>query len=215
MIKVKICGITNEKDAFKAIDLGVSALGFIFYTKSPRYIPPVKASDIINSLPPFVNKVGVFVNMNIPGILAIIKKAGLSSVQLHGDETPEYCYELNAITSIPIIKAFRIKDKTSLSKISDYRHSISAVLLDTFRDEYYGGTGEIFNWNLLKALEKYEKPIILSGGLNHQNIEEAYLKIIPYAFDFNSGLEISPGIKDHYKMEMLFKKIEELQKKAL
>lgn len=205
MKRVKVCGITNIDDAICSIKNGAFALGFIFHTESPRYIPPVKAANIVKEMPPFVGRVGVFVNMNMQGILAIVKRVGLSAIQLHGDETPEFCFELRAVSSIPIIKAFRIKDYTSLQAIENYTYAVNAILFDTYSKLEYGGTGKTFDWNLINNIKKYEKPIILSGGLNNKNILEAYNSIKPYALDVNSGVEISAGYKDHEKLEALFK----------
>lgn len=207
MARVKICGITNIDDAMKAAELGAYALGFIFYRESPRYIPPVKAAAIVKQLPPFVGRVGVFVNMNLQGVLEIIKRAGLSAVQLHGNETHEFCYQLHAISSIPIIKVFRIQDESSFYKIENFGYAINAILLDTYKDDTYGGTGETFNWRLADLAKKAEKPVILSGGLNTANVVEAFKSVKPYAIDINSGIEISPGIKDHYMMKSLFDKL--------
>ena len=211
MYRVKICGITNEEDALSAIEKGAFAIGFIFYPKSPRYIPPVKASQIIRKIPPFIGRVGVFVNMDIRGIFEIMKRVGLSAVQLHGDESPEFCYELKTLSSIPIIKVFRIKDESSLNNIKKYSYTVNAILLDTHKDKVYGGTGETFDWNLAKKARNYNIPLILSGGLNPQNIKEAYDIVKPYAFDVNSGIELTPGIKDHTKMDLFFRKLHQAE----
>lgn len=208
MKKIKICGITREEDAYYAASQGASALGFIFYRQSPRYIPPVKASNIVKNLPPFVARVGVFVDMNLQGILNIIRRVGLSIVQLHGFESHEFCYELKTISSIPIIKAFRVKDATSLDGIKDYCYAINAILLDTHKEDLHGGTGKSFDWEIASQAHKYNKPIILSGGLNADNIMAAYKQVNPYALDVNSGVEISPGIKDHNKIKALFNNLE-------
>ena len=205
MKRVKICGITNTDDALCSIKNGAFALGFIFHTQSPRYIPPVKASNIVKDLPPFVTRVGVFVDMNLQGILAIVKRVGLSAIQLHGDETPEFCFELRAVSSIPIIKAFRIKDSSSIQNIDKYTYAVNAILLDSYSKQEHGGTGKTFNWDIANLLKKLDKPIILSGGLKKKNIVEAYNSVKPYALDVNSGVEISPGFKDHEKIESLFK----------
>ncbi|MGD9580812.1 MAG: phosphoribosylanthranilate isomerase [Vampirovibrionia bacterium] len=207
MKRVKVCGITNIDDALCAVKYGSFALGFIFHTESPRYIPPVKAANIVKELPPMVSRIGVFVDMNLQGILAIVKRVGLSAIQLHGNETPDFCFELRAVSSIPIIKAFRVKDLASLQNVDKYYYAINAALFDTYSSKEYGGTGKTFQWDLLKTLKGFDKPIILSGGLNDKNILEAYNKVKPYALDVNSGIEISPGYKDHEKIESLFKSL--------
>lgn len=210
MHRVKICGITNKDDANAAVQYGASALGFIFYRKSPRYIPPVKAGDIVKDLPPFVDRVGVFVDMNLQGLIAINRRVGLSAVQLHGKESPEYCFELKTISSIPIIKVVRVKDESSIKNLDKYIYAVNAFLFDTYKKGQYGGTGETFDWNLIKKLSDLGKPIILSGGLTPDNAVEAYQTANPYALDVNSGIEITPGLKDHAKMRFLFQRLNKL-----
>lgn len=210
MIRVKICGITRKEDADIAINEGASALGFIFFRHSQRYIPPVKASNIVKNLPPFVDRVGVFVDMNLQGIINIIRKVGLSAVQLHGSEGPQFCYDLKHISSIPIIKAFRVSDRLSISQIDKYRHCANAILLDTYDSELKGGTGKTFSWELAKEAQHYGLPIILSGGLNSENVKEVYNYLTPYALDVNSGVEVAPGVKDHFKIKDFFNVIKAL-----
>jgi phosphoribosylanthranilate isomerase len=209
MTRVKICGITRKEDALYAIEKGACALGFIFYLKSERYIPPVKASKIVSDLPPFVDRVGVFVDMNPEGIINIVRKMGLSAVQLHGHESPEFCYELKCISSIPIIKAFRVRDEGIILKIEKYLYSVNAILLDTYQKDQLGGTGKTFNWDIAKKVSNLGKPVILSGGLTPENIKEANKTVKPYALDVNSGIEISPGIKDHNRINALFERLSE------
>jgi phosphoribosylanthranilate isomerase len=207
MVKVKICGIKNQEDALCAIEYGASALGFIFYRQSDRYVPPVKASNIVKDLPPFVDRVGVFVDMNLQGIINIIRRVGLSAIQLHGHESHEFCYELKCVTSIPVIKAFRVHNEESLDRIQKYLYCINAIHLDTYSKDLMGGTGKTFNWDLALRVKKYDKPIILSGGLSPDNVIQAYQHVRPYALDVNSGVEVSPGMKDHTKIKLLFSKL--------
>jgi len=198
MMKVKICGITNHRDASMAVELGVDALGFIF-AQSPRQIDPEKARAIISSLPPFVQTVGVFVNEAPAKITEVVRFCGLDMIQLHGDESPDVCSEFMPRT----IKAFRLKDESSLESIKPYLGKVRALLFDTYSEEKRGGTGKTFDWGLAVKGKELGVPIILSGGLSPSNIEDAISTVKPYAVDVNSGVEESPGIKDHHLMKQL------------
>lgn len=189
MIKVKICGITNIRDAVAAVDFGADAIGFVFYDKSPRYITPGVAAEIIKNLPPFVTTVGVFVDETEPGINRIREAAGFDIVQLHGSEPPEM-----ALLWPKVIKAFRMRDFVDLEPLSKFK--VSAFLLDAFAEESFGGTGKLFNWEIAVEARHFGK-IILSGGLNPENIESAVRKVAPFAVDVSSGVEASKGKKDH------------------
>ncbi len=203
MVKIKICGITNYDDAAMAASLGADALGFIFAPASPRKIEPVTAAEIIRRLPPLIKSVGVFVNEDIDVINDITKFCGLDCIQLHGDETPERCESL-----MPgIIKAVRVKDDTDTSQLQIYRRKVSALLLDTYSDRISGGTGKTFNWDKAVEINTLGIPVILAGGLTPSNIKEAIIKVRPYGIDINSGIEKSPGKKDHRLMKELFEEI--------
>lgn len=204
--RLKICGITRLEDALLAASLGAHALGFIFYPKSPRYIAPQQAREIIKKLPPFVQTVGVFVNEMGEKIKDIVKFCGLDLIQLHGDEPPAFCEDLG----LPCIKAFRIKDESSLNLLASYKNKVKGFLLDTYKKGQAGGTGETFNWELVLQAKKYSTPIILAGGLNPANVEVAIKTAQPYALDVNSGIESAPGIKDRSLMEELFKRWQEI-----
>ena len=141
-IRIKICGITRLEDAQKAVELGIDALGFNFYTGSPRYISPKKAKEISLQLPPFVSLVGVFVNENLEVIQEIAKFSFLDAVQLHGEETPEFAEALD----LPVIKAFRIKDRESITQVKGFVGKVKAFLLDAYMKGKKGGTGKIFNF---------------------------------------------------------------------
>lgn len=206
MIYIKVCGITNKEDALKAAELKVNALGFIF-AQSPRKIKPNEAKKIIKELPLFIFSVGVFVNEKIDVVEKIIDTCSLNILQFHGQENPSYCsYFKKKFKQQKIIKVFSIEDKNSLNNISLYSGKIDAILLDTFIQGKSGGTGKTFDWNIALLAKKYGQ-IILSGGLNSDNIKTAIKKVSPYAIDVNSGIEKSPGIKDHQKMEKFIKKI--------
>ena len=191
MVRAKICGITNREDARWAVDCGADALGFIFYEKSPRCIAPEKAAEIICDLPPFVTPVGVFVNAT--HIDATVKLAGLRAIQLHGDEPPEACLG----HEVPVIRALRVgSDFDALTLRSYPAHTF---LLDTARAGAYGGTGETFDWAKAVDAKVYGR-IILSGGLNTDNVREAIERVAPYAVDTSSGVESEPGKKDRKKV---------------
>ena len=202
-IRVKFCGITEREDALGAVNLGADALGFIF-APSPRRILPEKARRIINALPPLVKTVGVFVNEKVALIREHINYCGLDLVQLHGDESPEICRELLPFT----IKAFRIKDESSLQTIGDYHASVRALLLDTYCEDKAGGTGKVFDWQLAVKIKETGIPVILSGGLGPSNIEAAIRVVKPYAVDVNSGVEERPGKKSYRMMKELMENIQ-------
>ena len=191
MTRVKICGITNLNDAQMAVNAGASALGFIFDKKSPRYVSPSKVRPIVEALPPFVTPVGVFVNCSEHAVRDICRLARVATVQFHGEESPGYCKRFN---HFKIIKAFRVSDVFDFKSVLQYK--VDAYLFDTFQEETPGGTGKTFNWDLLKNY-KFDKPVILSGGLNPENVRQAVETVRPYAVDVSSGVEKSPGVKSY------------------
>jgi phosphoribosylanthranilate isomerase len=202
MVKIKICGITNLEDALLAAELGADALGFIFYAKSPRHVDPEAAREIIVQLPPFVAAVGVFVDEAAAVVQELAAKVGLDWVQLHGQESPEYCRSLGR----KVIKGFRIQDENSLSRLADYHGAAQALLLDTYKKGQVGGTGEIFDWHLARKAKKYGY-IILAGGLTSDNVAQAIATAGPAAVDAASGVEAAPGKKDTEKMRAFFKAV--------
>ena len=198
MIYIKICGITEVDDAVKIAELGVNALGFIFYPKSERYISPDKAKEIIDCLPPFINTVGVFVNEKKECVFDVLNRCPIDILQFHGDETPEYCGQFNR----RIIKAFRVNKDFSFDGF--FKFPASAFLLDSLVTGEYGGTGVVFDWDVAVKAKKYGK-IILSGGLNPENLSSAVAKVNPYGVDISSGVEIKPGKKDISKVKEIVK----------
>ncbi len=203
MIKVKICGIKRLTDALLAAELGASAVGFIFYPKSPRYISPERASQISQALPPFLLRVGVFVNESPEKIRHIRKQVGLDLIQLHGEEDPLFCRQF-----FPrVFKAFRIKGSQDLKQIASYRGCVGGILLDTFSRGIPGGTGKTFDWRLACEAQKFGLPLILAGGLGPGNVLEAIRMVKPYGIDVNSGVEIAPGIKHPALLRELFRKL--------
>ena len=199
MIPTKICGITNLVDAKVAVENGASAIGFIFYEKSPRAISIENAKSISKQLSYSVGRVGVFVNQNKDFIDKTISEVQLNMIQLHGDESSNFCNQFD----VPVFKAVRIKNEASLSVMDQY--NVAGFLLDTFSNQQYGGTGETFDWSLIN--EQIDTPIILSGGLNPDNILDAIDSVNPAAIDVNSGVELSPGKKDHQKINLLFENL--------
>ena len=199
MIPTKICGITNLSDAQAAAVHGASAIGFIFYEKSSRAISIEDAKFISGHLSNDISKVGVFVNHDKAFIEEAIHSVSLNIIQLHGDESANFCNQFE----VPVLKAVRIKNEASLSVMDQY--NVAGFLLDTFSNQQYGGTGETFDWSLIN--EQIDTPIILSGGLNPDNILDAIDSVNPAAIDVNSGVELSPGKKDHQKINLLFENL--------
>ena len=196
MAKVKICGITNSEDALLSVRSGCDALGFVFYKKSPRYIPPEKAAQIIKRLPSEVIKIGVFANSREKTIRWIAQLCRLDALQFHGSESPEFCRRFK---DKKIIKAFRVKDKSSLKNILKYK--VFAFLFDAFSWSRIGGTGKKFNWDFVRHIDGITRPIFLSGGLNEKNVNRAIKAVHPDWVDASSSLEASPGKKDRDKVK--------------
>lgn len=194
-VKIKVCGITNAADALAAIEAGADALGFIFYEGSQRFLNAEKARAIIREIPPFVSKVGVFVNNTPDHVSRVIEETGIDTVQFHGEEPPELCRGY----STKVIKAFRVQGKDMLALMP--RYDVDAWLLDSFvQGGARGGTGTTFDWDLAVHACSLGTPVILAGGLNPENIAAAIERVQPYAVDVSSGVEISPGKKDHAKI---------------
>lgn len=193
-VRVKICGITHTADAVQAVAAGADALGFMFYERSPRHVSLKKAADIIRCLPPFVAKVGVFVNPTREWVQQAITECRLDTLQFHGEESSEFCAQFG----MKVIKAFRIAEATSLPALLPY--ATDAWLLDSYVPGQHGGTGERFNWNLALEAKAHRRPIILAGGLTPANVAEAVRRVLPFGVDVSSGVEAAPGQKDANKM---------------
>ncbi len=204
MMPVKICGITNLKDAQIAVSCGASSLGFIFHDKSPRYILPETACQIVEDLKGQVSFVGVFVDENLDNVHTIVHKVGLNIIQLHGGETPEYCQK----AKLPVIKVFQVAPDFNAEIMNGY--DVHAFLFDTYKKGKSGGTGEVFNWHIIDGLQT-AAPIILSGGLGIDNIISGIDTVSPSAVDINSGVEKMPGVKDEKKMKLLFSIIKNIE----
>jgi phosphoribosylanthranilate isomerase len=193
-VRVKICGITNLRDALAAIDAGADALGFMFCQASPRYLTSTAAASIIKELPPFVRAVGVFADATEEHVRSIIEECGVDTLQFHGGEQPGFCRRFQVRT----IKAFRVRDEGSLKEMAQY--GMSTWLLDSYVPGKLGGTGEKFNWELARRATQLNGRVILAGGLTPANVAEAVRQVHPYAVDVSSGVETAPGQKDHQKV---------------
>ena len=195
--RVKVCGITRVEDALAAAELGADAVGLIFVPESPRRVRPSLAAEIVQALPPFVTKVGVFVNELPERVNERVARVGLDCVQFHGEESPETC----ARSSAPWYKAFRVGEGFDLDRLRAYRSAYH--LLDAYDPGRRGGTGMAMDWSIAAQAAR-EFRIILSGGLNPENAGEAVGRAGPRAIDVNSGVESRPGVKDHDAMARLF-----------
>jgi phosphoribosylanthranilate isomerase len=193
--RVKICGITNLEDAQAAVAAGADALGFVFDPQSPRHIKRHAAANICHALPPFVMTVGVFVNELEYEIQSTLDDCLLGALQFHGEEPPGFCTKFAAKS----IKAIRMRDETTLHAAAEY-DDVDALLLDTYTETVRGGTGRTFDWSLADQAKKIGPPLILSGGLNPENVAAAIRRVQPYAVDVSSGVERAPGLKDHAKL---------------
>ena len=207
--RVKICGITRLEDARFASGALVDFLGFIFVKDSPRYIDPERAKEIIGWVEG-PQTVGVFANEKPSIINAIALESGIHLVQLHGDETPEDCFNIN----LPVIKAFRVKPEdtveTVLAMIEPYSEVCEYFLLDTYTKEALGGTGKAFNWNIVAQVSE-DYPILVAGGINHENVREAVLTARPFGVDISSGVEEKPGIKDFDLIQEVMIELEDIE----
>lgn len=204
LIKVKICGITNIEDAAAATEMGADLLGFNFYEKSPRYIDPARAGEIVGSLPAYVDVVGVFVNEKSERIMDIVEQCQLNWIQLHGDEDPDFCDSLVSADT-RIIKAIRVAGPADIDKAAEYY--TDAILLDAYQPGKYGGTGVSFDWNIVGHMKKR---VFLAGGVNSENVAAA-VSLGVYGIDVCSGVEAKPGKKDRAAMKALFDRISQLR----
>jgi phosphoribosylanthranilate isomerase len=203
--RIKVCGITRLEDALAASALGVDAIGFVFYKKSPRYIDPMKAAAIIRELPPFVSAVGLFVNPEQSFIDKVLTSCPLGVIQLHGDESPDFCQA----QARRVIKAIAVSSQEDLDRAKQYTCSI---LLDTKAPKgVYGGTGHSFDWSLLQDFT-HDYPLMLAGGLNSENAAMALSHRQWFALDVSSGVETAPGIKDHAKMQDFVSAVQAIDK---
>ncbi|MBF0132681.1 MAG: phosphoribosylanthranilate isomerase [Magnetococcales bacterium] len=199
-VRVKICGITRREDALAAIDAGADAIGLVFYERSPRAVTVARAVELVAALPPFVTVTGLFVNASKMDIETTASRVGLDLLQFHGDETPEFCAQF----SNRIIKALRVAGHGDMQAASDYR--VAGILYDAKVSGVQGGSGRSFDWSLL-AHHPGNAPLILAGGLHPGNVAHAITQVRPYAVDVSSGVESSPGVKDHALMKRFVREV--------
>jgi phosphoribosylanthranilate isomerase len=193
-VRVKVCGITRVEDALSAIRLGANAIGFVFWSKSSRYITLDSVREIVLALPPFVTTVGVYVDPTQEWVEETAVAGGLSLLQFHGDEAPEFCEQF----SLPYIKAIRVREGVDLLQYTTRYRRARGLLLDTYTAGMPGGTGHVFDWKLIP--QDLSLPLILSGGLNPGNVLQAIKQTRPWAVDVSSGVEAAKGIKDEKKI---------------
>ena len=189
-MKIKICGLTDPENSKQIASLEIHAIGLVFFNESPRSVSIEQANEIIQELPPFINKVGLFVNANSNFVDQVLNSVNIDTIQFHGDENSSDCSQFQ----MPFIKAIRMREGTNLLSQAEEFSSAAGLLLDSFEKDSYGGTGKPFDWNLIR--EKIDLPIILAGGLNKDNVMSAIEKTQPYAIDISSGVETEKGIKD-------------------
>ena len=200
-VKIKICGLMSIADVKMCAANGVDFIGFVF-AESPRRITKEQAGIITGVIPPEIKKAGVFVNEEEKVVRDIAEYCGLDVLQFHGEETPDYCSHFEGFE---VFKAFRLNEEKDLIPIPSY--DVSAFLLDAFVEGTYGGTGKTFNWELAVEAKKFGKPIVLSGGLNPENVSGAIMKVRPEMVDVSSGVESAPGKKDPDKVREFVEKV--------
>jgi phosphoribosylanthranilate isomerase len=202
-VKVKICGITNVADGLAAVEAGADMIGLMFYERSPRNITLATAAEIARVLPPFVVKVGVFVNPGEDIVMRAIGDCGVSLLQFHGEETPEFCTQFGVMS----MKAFRVRGPETLAELPKYQ--TDAWLLDAYSPDTYGGTGAEFNWDLALEAAQFGRPIFLAGGLTPENVAEAVRRVQPFGVDVSSGVESAPGKKAHAKVRAFIEAVKQ------
>ncbi|MEA1890034.1 MAG: phosphoribosylanthranilate isomerase [Pseudomonadota bacterium] len=204
--RIKICGICNVDDAQKACIAGATAVGMVFYAKSPRNVTVASAREIVSSLPPFISSVGLFVNSSQQEVNQVLSRVQLDLLQFHGDEDEAFCNSFDR----PYIKVTRVKNDTDLVRVCEQYASARGLLLDSYKMGTPGGTGEAFDWGLIP--DDLSLPVILAGGLNPENVAEAISRVRPWAVDVSSGVEKSPGKKDQEKMVQFIRAVENLRR---
>lgn len=204
-VKVKICGITSVADGIAAAEAGADMIGLMFYERSPRRVSFERAAEISRALSPFIVKVGVFVNPDEDTVMRAIGECGVSLLQFHGEEPPEFCAQFGAMS----MKAFRVRDAASLLALPNY--PTDAYLLDAYSPDAHGGTGAKFNWDLAIEAKNHGKPIFLAGGLTPENVGAAVRKVQPFGVDVSSGVESTPGQKDHAKVRAFIQAVRQSQ----
>lgn len=217
--RIKLCGLSRPEDVLTAVEAGADALGFVFYDKSPRYVAPDVAAQLLKKVPPFVTTVGLFVNASPEEVARIVKLAPVKLLQFHGDETIDDCCRAAEAVHRPFVRAVRIKPDTTSANLlkceQDYRAAsnlFAGLLLDTWVDGY-GGGGKVFDWSLIP--EELAHRVVLSGGLSAQNVAEAVVRLHPYAVDVSSGIERAKGVKDGAMMRDFIQAVRQAQAPGL
>ncbi|TBR57899.1 phosphoribosylanthranilate isomerase [Mastigocladus laminosus UU774] len=206
-MRIKICGITQPQQGKAIADLGATALGFICVHTSPRYVNSGQIRAVVKNLPKQIDSIGVFANTSVEQISQTVVDSGLTGVQLHGDESPEFCQQLrDSLPQVEIIKALRIRTVTDLDKAAIYNLCVNTLLLDAYHPQHLGGTGKTLDWQILQQFQP-SCPWFLAGGLTPNNILEALSQINPNGIDLSSGVERAPGDKDLEKVAELFEKM--------
>jgi len=205
--RVKICGLTREQDVRAAVEAGADAIGLVFYEPSPRYVDMQLASQLASIVPPFVSVVGLFVNAGQAVVEDVLHKVRLDLLQFHGDEPVDFCEQF----SRPYIKALRVADDTDIAACAGQYASAKGLLLDTYQAGRPGGTGVVFNWELIP--QDVSLPIVLAGGLTPDNVVEAISQVQPYAVDVSGGVEQDKGIKDANKIRAFMKEVQSVGKR--
>lgn len=192
--RVKICGITRVEDALIAVAQGADAIGLVFYPPSPRYVTPAQAAEIVNALPAFITVVALFVDASRADVEAVLSQVNIDLIQFHGQETADECRQYGK----SYMKAIRVKSDTNLVQYTTEYSDAKALLLDTYAEGVPGGTGQVFDWTVIP--KNLSKPIVLAGGLDAENVEQAIRQVKPYAVDVSGGVEFKKGIKDAAKI---------------
>ncbi|PIE59732.1 MAG: phosphoribosylanthranilate isomerase [Desulfobulbus propionicus] len=210
--RIKICGITRLEDAEKAVQEGVDALGFVFFESNSRNIDPEEAKRIIGNLPPFIDTVGVFVDKKRREVEEIVDYCFLNYIQLHGEESPEYCERIaRHVSPCQVLKAFQVNAHLSADTISPYTDFVSGFVLDGYQRGAKEGGGEAFDWTTINKFY-FKKPYLLAGGLDPGSVTQALKKVKPYGVNVNSGVEKKTGVKDHELMSEFIAKVREYDK---
>ena len=197
-VRVKICGITNLADARAAIAAGADALGFVFVPGTPRFIAPDLAGEIVRELPPFIARVGLFVDAETRTVAEALVRSGMDTLQFHGEETPDLVRQFRR--AVKVMKAFRVRGEETLMRLPAYADAVDAILLDAYVAGANGGTGAQFDWKLAVQARDLGRPLVLAGGLTPANVADAVRTVRPYGVDVSSGVESAPGRKDSAKL---------------
>lgn len=203
--RIKICGITRPEDGLEAARLGADAIGLVFYGASPRHVTPPQAQAVLAALPPFVTRVGLFVDATVAEVRRVLDTVALDLLQFHGNETPEYCAQFGR----SFIKVVRMREGVDLAAEAGRYAAAQGLLLDTYLPGTPGGTGSAFDWG--RVPQGLAKPIILAGGLTAENVAEAVRQVRPYAVDVSGGVEQAKGIKSAEKMAAFIRGVESVQ----